>query len=163
MAVVHSGPLPSAARPVVSVIVPVKYNWLSFPLFLSITHTHIHTPSSSSSLSLYHTHTHTHIHTPSSSSSLSLSLSLSLSHTHVCTTYHIYTQIWNHPDIYYEQAMSNESSVPSPSSWLADEGFPRPPPGDNHCHIDWVGVHMFTECSNACTKQKFTHVACFSH
>ena len=35
--------------------------------------------------------------------------------------------------------MSNEGGVPSPSSWLADEGLPRPPPGDNHCKIDWVG------------------------
>ena len=39
--------------------------------------------------------------------------------------------------------MSNEGGVPSPSSWLADEGLPRPPPGDNHCKIDWVGASNF--------------------
>lgn len=46
-------------------------------------------------------------------------------------------QIWNHPDIYYEQSI-NQKMQQANLLWLAEEGLPPSLSSDTSCKLEWV-------------------------
>ena len=56
---------------------------------------------------------------------------------------HFVFQIWNHPDIYYEQAKAQKNQTAA-ASWkfLSDEGINLPPQmtSESACKLEWVST-----------------------
>ncbi len=59
-------------------------------------------------------------------------------------------QIWNHPDIYYQEVVAQGGKDPSHTRMLDEAGLPKPATsglkvgGESSCKIDWVRVILST-------------------